>query len=105
MLVSSCYEHRISPSKGGFKRGCAGKTGSNREKQNSCQLAETDKLTANFVMSGTPDAGICRCECVATDAAPDRMMPNWFIRFGFTPRHLASHSRNALNLTSHLIPD
>ncbi|KAB2710786.1 hypothetical protein F9K88_12385 [Brucella intermedia] len=51
MLVSSCYEHRISPSKGGFKRGCAGKTGSNREKQNSCQLAEVGKLTSNFVAS------------------------------------------------------
>ncbi|KAB2734715.1 hypothetical protein F9K89_19845 [Brucella anthropi] len=58
MLVSSCYEHRISPSKGGFKRGCAGKTGSNREKQKSCQLALAGKLTANFLIFGAPDAEI-----------------------------------------------
>ncbi|PQZ30855.1 hypothetical protein CQZ93_12650 [Ochrobactrum vermis] len=56
MLVSSCYQHRISPSKGGFKRGCAGKTGSNREKQNSCQLADVGKLTANFLKLCAPEA-------------------------------------------------
>ncbi|TNV12731.1 hypothetical protein FIB18_09285 [Brucella pecoris] len=56
MLVSSCYQHRISPSKGGFKRGCAEKTGSNRDKQNSCQLAKAGKLSSNFLIFRLPAA-------------------------------------------------
>ncbi|AAN30790.1 hypothetical protein BSS2_I1833 [Brucella suis bv. 1 str. S2] len=48
MLVSSCYEHRISPSKGGFKRGCAEEAGSNRDKQESCQLREGAAMGAVF---------------------------------------------------------
>ncbi|PQA74120.1 hypothetical protein C3731_07230 [Brucella oryzae] len=50
MLVSSCYEHRISPSKGGFKRGCA-EGPVQTEKQNSCQLRETAPIGTIFRVS------------------------------------------------------
>ncbi|KAB2720449.1 hypothetical protein F9K75_05105 [Brucella intermedia] len=93
MLVSSCYEHRISPSKGGFKRGCAGKTGSNREKQNSCQLAEAGKLTSNFVASAHLLAKL-RAEDRRSFEPNERLKR--FIQFAFYA--LASRKRSAKRL-------
>ncbi|KAB2721562.1 hypothetical protein F9K73_04815 [Brucella intermedia] len=90
MLVSSCYEHRISPSKGGFKRGCAGKTGSNREKQNSCQLAEAGKLTSNFVAPARLTTKF-RAEDRRSFEPNERLKR--FIRFAFYA--LASRKRSA----------